>query len=270
MSVATKARSASIIRKLTSAANRDRLISVASPLILIALWEVCVRTGMFDARFFPAPSQVFATLVTLVENGALWKNTAATLERLLWGMLLGGIPALLLGVAMGLYRPLRAVFDPLVAATYPIPKSAIMPLILLIFGLDEASKIVMVAIGVFYPVLINSAAGVMQINKIYLDVGRNFGASGWQVFRTIALPGAMPLIMTGVKLGVGLGLILIAIAEMVGANSGLGYMIWNAWEILSVETMYVGLFVIALLGFIFSLSITELERFLVPWKASNQ
>lgn len=126
-------------------------------------------------------------------------------------------------------------------------KSADLPLILLIFGLGEASKIVMVAIGVFYPVLINAAAGVMEINKIYLDVGRSFKASRWQVFRTIALPGAMPLIMTGVKLGVGIGLILIAIAEMIGAKSGLGYMIWNAWEILSVETMYVGLIVIALL-----------------------
>ncbi len=270
MSIVKKARSASIGARLASARNRDRLISVASPLVLIALWELCVRTGVLDARFFPAPTQVFDTLATLVNNGILWKNTAASLDRLFWGILLGGIPALFLGVAMGLYRPLRAVFDPLVAATYPIPKSAIMPLILLIFGLDEASKIVMVAIGVFYPVLINSAAGVMEINKVYLDVGRSFGASRWQVFRTIALPGAMPLIMTGVKLGVGLGLILITIAEMVGAKSGLGYMIWNAWEILSVETMYVGLFVIALLGFIFSLVLNEVERLLVPWKASHQ
>jgi len=171
-----------------------------------------------------------------------------------------------LGVSMGLYRPLRAAVDPLVAATYPIPKSAIMPLILLIFGLGEASKIVMVAIGVFYPLLINSMAGVLEIDKIYLDVGRNFRASRWQVFRTIALPGALPLIMSGIKLGVGMGLILIAIAEMVGAKSGLGFMIWNAWEILSVETMYVGLIVIAVLGFLFSFSLDELERFVLPWK----
>jgi len=248
------------------AANRDRLIRIASPILLLVAWEISVRGGALDARFFPAPTKVLETLLKLADSGVLWTNTGASLQRLAWGFLLGGIPALVLGVSMGLYRPLRAAVDPLVAATYPIPKSAIMPLILLIFGLGEASKIVMVAIGVFYPLLINSMAGVLEIDKIYLDVGRTFRASRWQVFRTIALPGALPLIMSGIKLGVGMGLILIAIAEMVGAKSGLGFMIWNAWEILSVETMYVGLVVIAVLGFLFSFSLDEIERFVLPWK----
>ena len=121
----------------------------------------------------------------------------------------------------------------------------------------------------FYPVLINTVAGVLQINRIYLDVGKNFGASRWRVLSTIALPGALPLIMTGVKLGVGMGLILISIAEMIGAKSGLGYMIWNAWEILSVETMYVGLLVIAVLGYAFTLLLDELERWVIPWRADH-
>jgi ABC-type nitrate/sulfonate/bicarbonate transport system permease component len=249
-----------------SATNRDRLINVASPLLLLVLWEVLARAGLIDVRFFPPPSKIFVQLVVLVENGELWKNTWASLQRLFWGSLIGGIPALVIGVVMGLYRPVRAVVEPLVAATYPVPKSAILPLMLLIFGLGEASKIAMVAIGVFYPVLINATAGVMQINRIYLDVGHNFKASRSQVFRTIALPGALPFIMTGVKLGLGMGLILIAIAEMIGAKSGLGYMIWNAWELLSVETMYVGLLVIAVLGFVFTLFLNELERWVVPWK----
>ncbi|MCC2098081.1 MAG: ABC transporter permease subunit, partial [Hyphomicrobiales bacterium] len=120
--------------------------------------------------------------------------------------------------------------------------------------------------GVFYPILINAIAGVREIPKIYFDVGNNFKASRWQVFKTIAIPGALPLIMTGLKLGVGLGLILISIAEMIGAKSGLGFMMWNAWEILSVETMYVGLIVIAILGVLFSLILNEIERKLVPWK----
>jgi NitT/TauT family transport system permease protein len=252
-----------------SAGNRDRIINVLSPIAMLVLWEVATRTGVLDARFFPAPSQIFDTIVTLVKNGQLWSNTWASLQRLFWGTLLGGIPALVLGIAMGLYRPLRAIVDPLVSATYPVPKSAIMPLILLIFGLGEASKIVMVAIGVFYPVLINAVAGVREINKVYLDVGHNFGAGRWQVFRTIALPGALPLIMSGVKLGIGMGLILIAIAEMIGAKSGLGYMIWNAWEVLSVETMYVGLLTIALLGFVFTILLNEIEHVLVPWRAQR-
>jgi ABC-type nitrate/sulfonate/bicarbonate transport system permease component len=165
---------------------------------------------------------------------------------------------------MGLYRPVRALIEPLVLGTYPIPKSAILPLILLIFGLGEPSKIVMVAIGVFYPVVINTVSGVLQIPRIYLDVGQNFGANRWKMFTTIALPGALPFIMTGVKLGAGMGLILIAIAEMIGAQSGLGYMIWNAWQILSVNTMYVGLIMIALLGFVLTLILNEIERLVIP------
>jgi ABC-type nitrate/sulfonate/bicarbonate transport system permease component len=256
-------------RRKMSLSNRDRLISIASPIALLLIWEILVRVGFLDARFFPAPSSVFETLVQLVEDGSLWANTWATLQRLFWGFFLGGIPGLLLGIGMGLNRTLRAIVDPLISTTYPVPKSAIFPLILLIFGLGEGSKVVMVAIGVFYPVLINSTIGVLEINKIYLDVGRNFKASRWQTFRTIAFPGAVPSIMSGIKLGLGLGLMLIAIAEMIGAKSGLGFMIWNAWEILSVETMYVGLIVIALLGVIFSIVLNEVESKLVPWKNSR-
>jgi NitT/TauT family transport system permease protein len=249
-----------------SVSNRDRLINIISPIGLLVLWELASLAGFLDARFFPSPSKILQSLVALSSSGELWANVGASLQRLFWGFLLGGVPALVLGISMGLSPLLRAIVDPLVSATYPIPKSAIMPLLLLIFGLGEGSKVVMVAIGVFYPVLINSMAGVMEINKIYLDVGQNFRASRWNMFRTIALPGALPLIMSGVKLGVGMGLILIAIAEMIGAKSGLGYMIWNAWEILSVEVMYAGLISIAVLGFLLSLLLNELERVLVPWK----
>lgn len=247
-------------------ANAERLMSLASPIFLLALWELAARFGFIDIRFFPAPSKIFETMFALIASGELWVHLAASMQRLFWGMLLGGVPALVLGIGMGLNRTLSAIIDPLVQATYPIPKSAILPLVLLIFGLGEASKIVMVAIGVFYPILINAIAGVREIPKMYFDVGTNFKADRWQTFRTIAIPGALPLIMTGMKLGVGLGLILISIAEMIGAKSGLGYMMWNAWEILSVETMYVGLIVIAMLGVLFSVILNEVERWLVPWK----
>jgi ABC-type nitrate/sulfonate/bicarbonate transport system permease component len=244
-----------------------QLLSIISSLALLLLWDVLVRLGVIDARFFPAPSTLATTLWAMAKSGELWSNTEASLIRLFWGFLVGGIPALGLGIAMGLSPLLRAIVEPLIAATYPIPKSAIMPLILLIFGLGEASKIAMVAIGVFFPVAMNAVTGVLEINKIYLDVGRNYQASRWQVFRTIALPGALPFIMTGIKLGVGLGLILIAISEMLGAKSGLGYLIWNAWQILDVNVMYVGLFMIALIGFLFTHVLNALERWIVPWKA---
>jgi ABC-type nitrate/sulfonate/bicarbonate transport system permease component len=251
------------------AARRDRLISVISPFVLLSVWEFSALGGLIDVRFFPAPTTILITLIKLIKSGVLWDNTWASLQRLFWGFLLGGVPALVLGILMGLYRPLRAAVDPLIALTYPIPKSAILPLILLIFGLGEASKVVMVAIGVFYPICINATAGVMEINKIYLDVGKNFQASRWQVFRTIALPGALPFIMSGLKLGIGMGLILIALAEMIGAKSGLGYMIWNAWEILAVEMMYIGLIMVALIGYLLSVFLNEVEHLVIPWKVER-
>jgi ABC-type nitrate/sulfonate/bicarbonate transport system permease component len=256
-------------RKRLTARRRDRLISVASPVGLLLAWELAAQLHFIDVRFFPAPSSIIRALVITAQSGELWENTTISLQRLVLGFLLGGIPALVLGIVMGLSRPLRAVFDPLISATYPIPKSSILPLILLIFGLGEMSKVMMVAIGVFYPIAINATAGVLQINKVYLDVGQSFKANRWETFRTIALPGALPFIMTGVKLGAGLGLILIAIAEMVGAKSGIGYMIWSAWETFSVERMYVGLFVIAIIGFVMNLGLNELERWVIPWKADS-
>jgi ABC-type nitrate/sulfonate/bicarbonate transport system permease component len=246
--------------------TRERILGIASPIALLAVWELAARLHLIDTRFFPAPSSVIAVLIDMLWSGELVTHTLVSLRRLALGTLIGGVPALVLGIAMGLNRWVRAVVDPLVAATYPIPKSAILPLALLIFGLGEGSKIFMVAVGVFFPVVINATTGVLEINRIYLDVGRNYKASRWNTFWTIALPGALPVIMTGFKLGIGIGLVLIAIAEMIGAKSGLGYMIWTAWETFSVEQMYVGLFMIAIIGFVLTVALNELERVIIPWK----
>jgi ABC-type nitrate/sulfonate/bicarbonate transport system permease component len=245
---------------------RERILGIASPLALLAVWEIAARLNYIDVRFFPAPSSVIVTMIEMLRSGELITNTLVSLRRLALGAVIGGVPALVLGIAMGLNRWVRAAFDPIVAATYPIPKSAILPLALLIFGLGEGSKIFMVAIGVFFPVVINATTGVLEINRIYLDVGRNYKANRWNTFWTIALPGALPVIMTGFKLGIGIGLILIALAEMIGAKSGLGYMIWTAWETFSVEQMYVGLFAIAIIGFVLTILLNEIERIIIPWK----
>jgi ABC-type nitrate/sulfonate/bicarbonate transport system permease component len=249
-----------------SARRRDRLISIASPLGLLLAWEAAAQFNLIDTRFFPAPSSVLVTLVQLAQSGELQDDILISLQRLVLGFLLGGIPAIIIGILMGISRPVRAFVEPLITATYPIPKSSLLPLILLIFGLGELSKVVMVAIGVFFPIAINATAGVLNISPIYRDVGRSFKAGGWDTFRTIALPGALPFIMTGIKLGAGLALVLIAIAEMVGAKSGIGYMIWSAWETFAVSQMYVGLFVIAIIGFLISFGLNAIERRIIRWK----
>lgn len=249
-----------------SARRRERLMSIGSPLGLLLAWELAGRFGLIDVRFFPVPSTIIGALIELTRTGELIEHVAISLQRIGLGFLLGGIPAVIIGISMGISRPVRALIDPLISATFPIPKSAILPFILLIFGLGEMSKVVMVAIGVFFPIAINATAGVLQINPIYLDVGKSFKASKWDIFRTIALPGALPFIMTGLKLGAGIALILIAVTEMVGAKSGIGYMIWSAWEIFAVPKMYVGLFTIALIGFAVTFLLREIERWVIRWK----
>jgi NitT/TauT family transport system permease protein len=249
-----------------AARRRERMMSIGSPLGLLLLWELAARFGWIDVRFFPAPSTIIGELIALTRSGELVEHVAISLQRIVLGFFLGGIPAVIVGISMGIWRPVRALIDPLISALFPIPKSALVPLMLLIFGLGEMSKVAMVAIGVFFPIAINATAGVLQINKVYLDVGKSFNASKWDTFRTIALPGALPFIMTGVKLGAGISLILIAVTEMVGAKSGIGYLIWSAWEIFAVPKMYVGLFTIALIGFAVTFLLREVERWVIRWK----
>jgi NitT/TauT family transport system permease protein len=204
----------------------------------------------------------------MVASGEIFHHLKVSLIRIALGYALGATPALILGLAMGLFRWLRTILDPFVAFAYPIPKSSILPLIMLIFGLGEMTKIVTVALGVFFLVLINTIAGVRNINSIYLDAAKNFGAGYFDTLFHIALPGALPLIFTGLKLGLGAGLILIVIAEMVGARNGLGYLIWESWQSFSVGRLYVGLILIGLLGYLSTIMMDELEKRLVPWKES--
>lgn len=247
--------------------NKERILSFTSPLLLLVGWEVLVQVGLLDKRFFPAPSSIVGTFQNLVTSGELFKHLQASISRIVVGFMMGAIPALALGIVMGLSRWIRAFFNPWIAALYPIPKLAILPLIMLIFGLGEMSKYVIIAIAVFFLVVYNTMAGVMNIPNIYLDVGKNFGANKLQFYWTVALPGALPLIFTGIKLAAGVALLVIVAAEFVGAKTGIGYLIWQSWQTFSVETMYVGLVVISILGFLVSLGLDELEHVLIPWRA---
>ncbi|MBI2369364.1 MAG: ABC transporter permease [Deltaproteobacteria bacterium] len=256
-------------RRLGRPEIRERLLSLASPLLLLVLWELLVRVHLLDYRFFPAPSSIARTFAGLILSGEIFLHLKVSLARIVIGFALGAAPALLLGMVMGLSFVIRAVLKPVVAATYPIPKIAVLPLVMLIFGLGEASKYVIVGIGVFFLVLINTMAGVMNIERIYLDVAKNFNASRRDLYLTVALPGALPLIFAGFRLGLGIALILIVAAEFVGAKTGIGFLIWQSWQTFEVETMYVGLVVISILGYLSSLLLDELERWCIPWKGRS-
>jgi NitT/TauT family transport system permease protein len=248
---------------------QERLVSIFSPLLLLILWELMTRTGILDVRFFSAPSMIAESFWNLTRSGQLAQDVGISLLRIAIGFVIGTVPGILLGIIMGLSRMVRAAINPMVAATYPIPKIAVLPLILLIFGLGEPSKYAIVAIGTFYFALINTLAGVMNIDRIYLDVGKNFGASRVNIWRTIALPGALPMIFAGIRLGWGLALLLIVAAEFVGAKSGIGFLIWNSWEVFAIEQMFVGLLSISALGFLSFLLLDELEKRLIPWRPAT-
>jgi ABC-type nitrate/sulfonate/bicarbonate transport system permease component len=247
-------------------ANLERGMSIASPLLLLLLWQLGAAVGWVDTRFFPAPSAIFVEAWNMILSGELWMHVSISLQRIVIGFCIGAVPGVLIGLAMGLFSPIRAVIQPLVDATFPIPKIAVLPLFIMVFGLGEASKYAIIATAVIYLVLINTVAGVRNIEKIYLDVGKNYGASKWMMFVDVALPGALPLVVAGLKLGMGVALLVIVAAEFVGARSGIGYLIWTSWQVFQVEKMYVGLLVSALLGFGTAILLNWLERVLIPWK----
>jgi ABC-type nitrate/sulfonate/bicarbonate transport system permease component len=244
-------------------------MAIASPLIVMALWEILVRVHLLDARFFPPPSSVVIALVALAVSGELFVHIGWTLTRVVIGLILGAVPGILLGLAMGLSSNLRAFLKPTIAAFYPIPKIALFPLIMLLFGIGETSKWVIVAIAVFFQVLFSTLAGVVNIDRIFLEVSENFGATRLQAYRTVALPGALPFIFSGLHLGLGMALIVVVIAENFGTKAGLGFMVWRSWQVFEIRDMYVALVTIALLGYCSQLAMTAIERIFLPWKAGD-
>ena len=166
-----------------------------------------------------------------------------------------------------MYRPVRIFFDPLIAMLFPIPKVALMPLLLLAFGFGDASKIALVATGVFFPVVVNTYAGAANIDRIYWDVAKNYGASQWVVFSRIVLFGAMPMIFAGLRIALAVAFIVLIASEFVATKTGLGFLIWNSWQLMEVDFMFAGIVTIGLLGLIFSVAFDWVERMAIPWKA---
>jgi NitT/TauT family transport system permease protein len=257
-------------RLWTRFTNSAPLMAITAPLVILLLWEAATRVGLLDQRFFPTPSSVVVELVSMAASGELAVHLGWTVQRVLIGFAFGAVPGVLLGLVLGLSPPLNALLRPAISVLYPIPKVALFPLIMLMFGLGETSKWVIVAIAVFFQVFFSTLAGVVNIERIYLDVAVNFGASRWQAYRTIAWPAALPFIFTGCQLGLGMALIVVVVAEQFGTKTGLGFLIWRSWQIFEVRDMFVGLIMVALVGYGSQLAMTFLESRLIRWKPRNR
>ncbi|MDH5259305.1 MAG: ABC transporter permease [Gammaproteobacteria bacterium] len=235
------------------------------PLLLLLIWEVSGQTGLLDVRFFPPPSDIFHHLIFISPSEGILNDIVASLSRIFWGYTSGVSLGIIVGVAMGLNPFVRQALFPLVALSYPIPKIAILPLIMLIFGIGELSKIVVVAIGSFFLVLMNTLHGVESLSRIYHDVAQVYQISRINSIFKIILPGALPSIFTGLRLAIGYSLVIVVAAEFSGADAGIGYLIWQSWETFSIKAMYAGIFVISMLGFGFAVGLDYLEKIMIKW-----
>jgi len=249
-----------------SSRSRDLTISIASPVILFALWELASRTNLVDRRVIPPPTLVAITIWDMIKNDGLLRHTGITTLRFLVGMIVGTIPGVLLGMTMGLFRPVRVILNPLVAILYPVPRIALFPLVLILVGLNETSNVVMIAIGPFFTMLITAMAAVMNVEPIYRDVAKNFGVKPRDLYFTVTLPAVLPALMAGGLVSLGLALLGTVAVEFLVSTEGLGYIIWNSWQVLSLSRSMAGLVVGALLGAACYLLMDWLERWITPWQ----
>ena len=236
----------------------------------LVIWELVARQGWVSTLFFPPPSLIFRTVIRLSLSGVLLENTLTSLERLSLGVLIGGGAGTLLGLGMGMSSSLRQMIEPIVSAAHPIPKIAIFPLILILLGIGEPSKVAVTSLAAFFPMLINTMNGVLQIHPIYFQVAENYGASRLKVFFRVVLPGSLPFILTALLLALNITLLITLAVEMISALDGLGGMIWLSWQTMRTEEMYASLLVIILLGIGFNSLFHRLVRHLIPWQPERE
>ena len=242
-------------------------VSILSPLLLLGLWEAVAFANLVDTRFFPPPSRVMGVLGNLLLSGQFLSHIAISLGRILAGYSIGVFFGILIGVAAGISPGFRAVIGPLVTAMYSVPKTALLPLMVLFFGFGEASKIVVLAISAFFLTLVNTTAGVRSIAPVYFEVARNLHASRVLLLRTVAIPGALPYIIAGMKLAWGVALLLIVVAEMTATDGGIGYFIMASWRLFKIQDMMAGMIVIGLIGYLSNLLFDQLAARTQAWKA---
>jgi NitT/TauT family transport system permease protein len=238
-------------------------------IVAVGCWEWAARREIISTLFFPAPSIIARTLIQTLNSGLLLDHLGATFSRVSLAFVIGGLPAMIIGLSMGWSRRLRTGIDPFIAAIHPVPKVALLPLAMIFFGIGESSKVITVAAAAFFPMLINCMAGVQQINVIHFEVAQNFRANPLRVFTRVVWPGSLPMVLTGARVAINIALIVTIAIELVSAQKGLGVMIWFGWETMRTEELYAGLIVISAIGIAFNFILERLKMYLVPWQLKH-
>ncbi len=245
-----------------------RLRHLAPPffLLLLLLWEGASRAGLVSPLALPPPSSILTALSDLAASGDLRRHLEASLYRLVAGWILGTSAGLLLGLLIGISSLGRTLGIPLVAALFPIPKIAMLPLFILWFGIGEPSKLATIALGAFFPTVINAYAGIDNVPRSLVRMGQSFGLSHRAIVFEILLPGALPGILAGARISSSIALVLLVAAEMIGAQYGIGALVLQAGNLMRTDQLMAGVVVLSLLGLTISALIGLAERRLLAWR----
>lgn len=242
------------------------LVGAAFLIALLALWQAGCSAGLIGELVLPSPAAVARALWAMAVSGELWLNLGASLYRLTLGWALGATCGALIGVLIGTNTAIRSAGSAFVAAVFPIPKVALLPLFIIWFGIGEWSKIATIAFGSFFPMAINTASGVDGVARSLIRMGQSFGLRDRAIIRDVILPGAMPGLLAGLRVSSSIAIILLVAAEMIGAENGIGAMVLAAGNLYQTDRLLAGVLVLSCLGLCVSWAITRLERHLLRWR----
>jgi NitT/TauT family transport system permease protein len=238
-------------------------LRVAAVAVLLLAWEAVSRAGIFPRVFLPPPSAVVVELWRMAASGDLWRNVQPSLARILGGFAIGSAAGIAFGTLAAVSVRAEAVIDPLVALAYPIPKIALLPLIILWLGIGEASKVAVIAVGAFFPVFISTVTGLRGANPSLMRAAQSLGASRWQIIQKVMIPSALPVVFAGLRLATGMSLLLVVSAEMIAATRGIGYLILYAGDLLQTTRLMAGIAVLSVLGLLSTWLLRWVERMVV-------
>lgn len=240
------------------------------PLLILLAWEIAARSGGLSSRVLPEPLAVVRAAWTLAKSGDLWANVKVSAGRAIAGFAIGGGVGFVLGLGTGLFKPAEIVLDSSVQMIRNIPALAMIPLVILWFGIGEEAKLFLVALGVFFPIYTNTYHGIRSVDRDLIEMARSYGLSGFALYRHVILPGALPSILVGVRFALGLMWVMLIVAETISAQSGIGYMTMNAREFLQTDVVVVGILLYALLGKLADMFAKAIERTTLRWHPAYQ
>lgn len=233
---------------------------------LLAFWETGSRLEWISPLILPAPSSAFVAFMDLAESGDLGKHISASLQRLITGWFFGTLLGVTFGVAAGLFTLARGGIVPFVAAIFPIPKIALLPLFIIWFGIGEESKIATILFGTFFPTVIAVYGGVDNVDRGLIRMGQSFNLSWWSIVRKIILPGALPAMLSGFRISASIAIILLVAAEMIGAEYGIGAYILLAGNLMAMDQLVAGVTMLSIMGLTVSWLIGRAEKYLLKWR----